>query len=133
MTSSPQPDRGIQSDALRALLVCALAIAVPIAAYGVLLVLADLSAHGEDWDGLGIIFGSMLAMPALTVSGLAWVALRGARRRPGGGASRGIALVLGSLLAVPTLLAPGTPLLLVPMVGGLALVGVAVFPDGPAS
>ena len=116
MSSSTVADRGMASAALAALLWAALGMG--------LLVGVDLSAQGEDWDGLGILFGSMLAVPGLVVSALAWLALRRARRRSGGG--RGTAVVLGVLLVVPVLFAPGTPLLLVPMVVGIGLVGVAV-------
>jgi hypothetical protein len=128
MNSSTQADRGIRRDALRALLVFALLIGAPAAAYGLLLVGIDLARQGEDWDGLGIILGSMVAVPALAVSGLALVALRGARRRTDGG--RGSAFVIGLLLVAPALLAPGTPLLLLPMVVGIGMVGVSVL-GGP--
>lgn len=123
MNSSQAADRGLASAALAALLWAALVVGLPVGVYGLLLIGIDLSAQGEDWDGFGILFGSMLAVPGLVVSGLAWLALR-ARRRSGGG--RGTAVVLGLLLVVPILFAPGTPLLLVPMVVGIGLVGVAV-------
>ena len=126
MNSSTAADRGVASAALTALLWAALAMGLLVGAYGLLLVGIDLSAQGEDWDGLGILFGSVLAVPAVVVSVPAWVALRAARRRPGGGAGRGIALGLGLLMVVPVLFAPGTPLLLLPMVVGIGLVGVAV-------
>ncbi|MGZ5417884.1 MAG: hypothetical protein ACXWDI_11950 [Nocardioides sp.] len=133
MNSSTAADRGVASAALAALLWAALAMGLLVGGYGLLLIGIDLSAQGEDWDGLGILFGSMLAVPALVVSCLAWVALRGARRRTGGG--RGTAVVLGMLLVVPILLAPGTALRLVPMVVGIGLVGVAVLggrSEGPS-
>ena len=124
MNSSQAADRGVAAAALAALLWAALAIGLLVGAYGLLLIGIDLSAQGEDWDGLGVLFGSLLAVPGLVVSGLAWVALRAARRRVGGG--RGTAVVLGLLLVVPVLFAPGMPLLLLPTVVGIGLVGVAV-------
>ena len=124
MNSSQAADRGVASAALAALLWAALCDRPPGRCLR-----APPHRHrplraGEDWDGLGILIGSVLAVPALVVSGLAWVALRGARRRSGGG--RGIAVVLGVLLVVPILFAPGMPLLLLPVVVGVGLVGVAV-------
>ncbi len=124
MNSSQAADRGLASAALAVLLWAALAIGLLAGAWGLLLIGIDLSAEGEDWDGLGILFGSMLAVPGLVVSALAWLALRRARRRTGGG--RGTSVGLGVLLVIPMLFAPGTPLLLVPMVVGIGLVGVAV-------
>ena len=124
MSSSQAADRGVASAALAVLLWAALAMALLAGAYGLLLIGIDLAAQGEDWDGLGILFGLMLAVPGLVVSGLAWVALRRVRRRPGDG--RGTAVALGLLLVVPVLFAPGLPLLFVPTAVGIGLVGVAL-------
>lgn len=124
MTSSTNADRATAHGALTALLWAALLMGLLVAAWGTLIVLADLASHEDDWDGLGVYIGLAFLLPALVPCVLAGLALRVRRLR------RPVAMGLGVLLVVPVLWVADVPLLLVPMIIGVGLVVVALF--GPA-
>jgi hypothetical protein len=124
MTSSTNADRATAHGALAALLWAALLMGLLVAAWGTLIVLADLASHEDDWDGLGVYIGLAFLLPALVPCVLAGLALRVRRLR------RPVAMGLGVLLVVPVLWVADVPLLLVPMIIGVGLVVVALF--GPA-
>jgi hypothetical protein len=124
MSSSTDADRAIARRALTALLWAALVLGLLVAAWGTLIVLADLASHEDDWDGLGVLIGLAFLLPALVPCVLAGLALRVRRLR------RPVAMGLGVLLVVPVLWVADLPLLLVPMLVGVALVVVALL--GPA-
>ncbi len=124
MTSSTNADRATAHGALTALLWAALLMGLLVAAWGTLIVLADLASHDDDWDGLGVYIGLAFLLPALVPCVLAGLALRVRRLR------RPVAVGLGVLLVVPVLWVADVPLLLVPMIIGVGLVVVALL--GPA-
>lgn len=120
MTSSTDADRAAARGALTALLWAALLMGLVVAAWGTLIVLADLASHEDEWDGLGVFIGLAFLLPALVPCVLAGLALRVRRiRRP-------VAMGLGVLLVVPVLWVAHAPLLLVPMLVGVGLVVVAL-------
>ena len=124
MTSTTQADRVIARGALTALLWTALVLGLLVAAWGLLIVVADLASHADEWDGLGIFIGLAFALPALVPCVLAGLALRfRSVRRP-------VGVGLGVLLVTPVLWVSDAPLLLVPMVVGVGLVVVALL--GPS-
>lgn len=120
MTSSTDADRAAARGALTALLWAALLMGLVVAAWGTLIVLADLASHEDEWDGLGVFIGLAFLLPALVPCVLAGLALRVRRiRRP-------VAMGLGVLLVVPVLWVADAPLLLVPMLVGVGLAVVAL-------
>jgi hypothetical protein len=124
MTSSTDADRAAARSALSVLLWAALVMGLLVAAWGTLIVIADLASHDDEWDGLGVYIGLAFALPALVPCALAGLALRVRRiRRP-------LAAGLGVLLVAPVLWAADMPLLLVPMTVGVGLVVVALL--GPS-
>jgi hypothetical protein len=126
MTSTTEADQFIGRTALTALLWTALLIAAAVLLVAVPVVISDLASHEDDWDGFGVLLGLMAAVPAVVVAALAGVALRFA------GLRRPLAVGLGVLLAVPGMWVPDAPLLLVPVVIGVGLVGVALLVPRPA-
>lgn len=120
MTSSTDAGRAIARMALAALLWTALVLGLLVAAWGTLIVLADLASHEDVWDGLGVYLGLAFALPALVPCALAGLALRVRRLR------RPVAVGLGVLLVTPVLWVPDLPLLLLPMLVGVGLVVVAL-------
>lgn len=120
MTSSTDADRATARMALAALLWAALVLGLLVAAWGTLIVLADLASHEDVWDGLGVYLGLAFALPALVPCALAGLALRVRRLR------RPVAVGLGVLLVTPVLWVPDLPLLLLPMLVGVGLVVVAL-------
>lgn len=124
MTSSTDADRTAARGALTALLWAALVMGLLVAAWGTLIVVADLASHDDEWDGLGVYIGLAFLLPALVPCALAALALRSGRLR------RPVATGLGALLVAPVLWVTETPLLLVPMTVGVGLLVVALL--GPA-
>lgn len=128
LQSSPRTgrrsDAEIRRGVLTALLVAALLLGIAAVGIGLLMAGVDLSESGESWDGFGIFIGVALGVPGLAVTLLAWFALRYRERRPA--RARLLAITLGVLLAVPLLVAPGSPLVLVPLMIGCGLFGTAV-------
>lgn len=122
--TSTDADRDAARGALTALLWAALVMGLLVAAWGALIVLADLASHEDDWDGLGVYIGLAFLLPALVPCALAGLALRVRRLR------RPVAMGLGVILVVPVLWVADVPPLLVPMMVGVGLVVVALF--GPA-
>ena len=124
MSSSTDADRAIARSALTALLWTALVLGLLVAAWGTLIVLADLASHEDDWDGLGVYIGLAFLVPAFVSCVLAGLALRLRRLR------RPLGMGLGVLLVAPVLWVADLPLLLVPMIVGVGLVVVGLL--GPA-
>jgi peptidoglycan/LPS O-acetylase OafA/YrhL len=130
MSSQPSPRMGRRSDAeirrrvLGVLLVAALLLGVAAVGIGLLMAGVDLAESGEAWDGFGVFVGVGLGVPGLATCLLAWFALRYRERRPA--RARVLAIVLGLLLVVPVLLAPGSPVVLVPLMIGCGIFGTAV-------
>jgi hypothetical protein len=124
MSSSTDADRAIARSALTALLWTALVLGLLVAAWGTLIVLADLASHEDDWDGLGVYIGLAFLVPAFVPCVLAGLALRLRRLR------RPLGMGLGVLLVAPVLWVADLPLLLVPMIVGVGLVVVGLL--GPA-
>ncbi len=120
MSSSTDADRAIARAALTALLWASLLMGAVVLVLGLMLVVADLLSHEDAWDGFGVFFGLLAAVPAIVVAAWAGLALRAARLR------RPLAIGLGVLLVVPVMGVSDSPLLLVPMLVGVGLVVVAL-------
>ena len=138
MTSSTKSDQNIgRTDAslrvvlLRVLLGAVVVVALGGAVTGVLFVVQDLSERGEMFDGLGALIGALVLGASVLAGVLAVVGAVNAVRRPV------VARVIGALLAIaaaalayPLAVETDWGLWLYPF--PLALVVVAVLPDGPA-
>jgi hypothetical protein len=130
MSSQPSPRTGRRADAeirrsaLAVLLVAALLLGTAAIGIGLLMAGVDLAVSGEAWDGFGVFIGVALGVPGLATCLLAWFALRYRESRPA--RARVLAIILGVLLVVPVLLAPGSPVVLVPLVIGCGIFGTAV-------
>ena len=93
---------------------------------GLVMVVSDLVDTTDEWHGLGIAIGLILAVPGLVVGLLAGLGLHALRRR-GTRGGRVHTVVLGVLLLALLLGAPGLPALAsVSIVGGLLLAVVAL-------
>jgi peptidoglycan/LPS O-acetylase OafA/YrhL len=117
-------DAEIRRSALTALLVAALLLGFAAVGVGLLMAGVDLSRAGEDWDGFGVFIGVALGVPGLAVCLLAWFALRLRDRRPA--RARLLAIVLSVVLVVPVFLAPGSLVVLVPLMIGCGIFGAAM-------
>jgi hypothetical protein len=125
---SPQTGRRTDSDVRRSvmtgLLVAALVLGGVALGIGLLMAGVDLASSGEEWDGFGVFLGLGIGLPGLAILALAWASLRTRDRRPG--LARGLEIALSVVLVAPILLAPGAPLLLVPLMIGCGIFGTAV-------
>ena len=125
---APQTGRRTDSDIRRSvmtgLLVAALILGIVTVAVGLLMAGVDLSTRGEEWDGLGVFIGVGLGVPGLATLLLSWFALRTRDRRPR--LALGLEIALSVVLVAPILLAPGAPVLLVPLMIGCGIFGTAV-------
>lgn len=105
-----------------------LVLGVPAIGLGLYVVAEDMADTTDDWHGFGIALGLLLAVPCLVFCLLAGFGLRSMRRR-GAAGGRVPATVLG-LLLVALLMAVGlTPVLLLPVTLGAALL-LSVLADG---
>jgi hypothetical protein len=120
MTSTREADQHIGRTALTALLWIALLMAGAVLALAVAVIVSDLASHEDDWDGFGVFLGLAAAVPAVVVAALSGLALRFA------GLRRPLAVGLGVLLVIPGLWVTDAPLLLVPVLIGVGLGGVAL-------
>ncbi|MGN6577282.1 MAG: hypothetical protein ACTHKG_16535 [Nocardioides sp.] len=125
---TPQTGRRTDSDVRRSvmtgLLVAALVLGIVAVGIGLLMAGVDLSTPGEEWDGFGVFIGLGIGLPGLAIALLSWFSLRIRDRRPG--LARGLEIALSVALVAPILLAPGAPVLLVPLMIGCGIFGTAV-------
>ncbi len=130
MPDKPTPQTGRRTDSdirrsvMTGLLVAALILGIVSVAIGLLMAGVDLATRGEAWDGFGVFIGLGLGIPGLVTLLLSWLALRARDDRPG--LARRLEIALSVVLVAPILLAPGAPVLLVPLMIGCGIFGTAV-------
>jgi hypothetical protein len=105
-----------------------LVLAVPAIGLGLYAVAEDMSDTTDAWHGFGIALGLLLAVPCLVFCLLAGFGLRSMRRR-GAAGGRVHATVLGLLLVALLMVVGLTPVLLLPVALGAALL-LSVLADG---
>jgi hypothetical protein len=116
---------------LRVLLGVVVAVSLGGVATGGYFVVQDLSERGEMFDGLGALIGAMVLAASVLAGVLAVVAVAFAVRRPMVARVIGVLLALaGAGLVYPLAVDTDWGVWLYPL--PLALVVVAVLPDGPA-
>ncbi len=117
--------------ALRVLLWMVVLVSLAGIATGGYLVVDDLSARGEMFDGLGALIGAMVLVGSVLAGVLAAVAAAVAVRKPMFARVVGVLLALtATALVYPLAVDTSWGVWLFPF--PLALVVVAVFPDAPA-
>lgn len=99
-----------------------LGLAVPATGLGLAVVAADMADTTDDWHGLGIALGLLVAVPCTILCFLAALGLR-SMRSGGPGAGRSYAVVTGLLLLATLMFIGATPAVLLPAAlgGGLVL------------
>ena len=128
-SGADRPDRGNGWVTLRrATFWSVLVLGVPAIGLGLYVVAEDMSDTTDDWHGLGIALGLLLAVPCLVFCLLAGFGLRSMRRR-GAAGGRVQAIVLGMLLVALLMVVGLSPFLLLPVALGVALL-LSVLADG---
>lgn len=128
----PRPSRGNGWVTLRrAAFWSVLVLSVPAIGVGLYAIAEDMSDTTDSWHGFGIAIGLILAAPCLVLGVLAGFGLRSMRRR-GAAGGRVQAIVLGLLLVALLMLVGLTPVLLLPVTLGAALL-LSVLADGDGS